>query len=215
MNPIRAILATVVCMAPFALYAGVSMAEETLPPGLLIGDQDGIKVNYEGDYFIKAVNLVPGEVIVKKLTIKNVEKNEPSFKLSMTAQPLQSTGPIDLLNKVRLRLEIDKTLLYDGRIRGDEGVNMIENAIDLGKYSPGDQRVMTITLTVDDDIVISSEKSASNIKWHFYAVKKDGADPPKTGEIDKNHLLWLGAALALLAATFILTQKRRKEEKRD
>jgi LPXTG-motif cell wall-anchored protein len=207
----RAVIASVIIIAPFILNPGVSSADTTLPPGLLIGDQDGIQVDSEGDYFINAVKLMPGQVITKKLTIKNVEKGAPSFKLTMTAQPLHSEGPIDLLDKVHLHLDLDGKQLYDGRVRGDQGVNMMENALDLGRYSAGDQRVMTITLTVDKDIQISTVISSSNIRWHFYAVKEQGADPPKTGETDTNRLLWLGSTVLILGAAVAVIAKKRKK----
>jgi hypothetical protein len=198
------------CFAVVFSGTTVSAAASALPPGFLIGDQNGIYVERNGEYFINAVNLRPGEVIIKTLTIRNTERGAP-FKLSMTAQPLQSTGPIDLLDKVHLNLSLDGQQLYDGRIRGDEGTDMIRNALQLGQYACGDSRTLVITLTVDEDMKISYERSTADIRWHFYAIKDETADPPKTGEAVRDYLLLFSAALAV--GTIILIAARKKQRK--
>jgi hypothetical protein len=210
MNPLKMVTASALFFTLLVLNPGVSEAATALPPGLLIGDQNGIQVNRDGDYFIKATGLMPGQVIIKELKIKNTEKDATPFKLSMTAEPLESAGPVNMLDKVQLKLELDGAKLYDGRVRGDEDVNMIENAINLGKYAAGDQKIMTITLTVDNDFQLSHEKSYSNIRWHFYAVKGERPDPPKTGESDRNLLLWFCSAVLLLGSLIIVANKKRK-----
>jgi LPXTG-motif cell wall-anchored protein len=188
----------------------VSAATNSLPPGMLIDDQNGIRVNRDGVYFIEAVDLRPGEIITKTLTIRNTEKAAPPFKLYMTAQPLESVGPVDLRDKVQLKLDLAGRQLYSGRIRGDEDVDMIQNALDLGTYSFGNERTMDITLTVDKDMPMSYEKSAADIRWHFYAVRDESADPPKTGETLQNGLLLLAAALMAGATTFLIIRKDRE-----
>jgi LPXTG-motif cell wall-anchored protein len=131
----------------------------------------------------------------------------------MTAQPLQSTGPFDLLDKVRLNLSLDGRQIYDGRVRGDEGNDMIRNALELGEYAYGDSGTMVITLTVDKDMKLFYEKSAADIRWHFYAVKDEPADPPKTGETIRNYLLALAAALTIGTFILIAVRKKQKEDR--
>ncbi|MDR0356816.1 MAG: LPXTG cell wall anchor domain-containing protein [Clostridiales Family XIII bacterium] len=200
----------IVCCATMLHAMPVSAATNSLPPGMLIDDQNGIRVNRDGVYFIEAVDLRPGEIITKTLTIRNTEKAAPPFKLYMTAQPLESVGPVDLRDKVQLKLDLAGRQLYSGRIRGDEDVDMIQNALDLGTYSFGNERTMDITLTVDKDMPMSYEKSAADIRWHFYAVRDESADPPKTGETLQNGLLLLAAALMAGATTFLIIRKDRE-----
>ncbi|MDR1264897.1 MAG: hypothetical protein LBK42_04850 [Propionibacteriaceae bacterium] len=179
-------------------------AADDMPPGLLISDQDGIRVETAGDYLIDARDLRPGEVRVTTLTIRNLERDIP-FELFMTAEPVDSSGPVDPLDVVELDLFLEGRRLYHGRIRGDEDVNMIERALNLGVYAAGDSRVMTIRLTVAADLEIFPVKSRAQIIWHFYAVKDNSAVPPKTGQsFDHPFLKWsipllLGAALMLAA----------------
>jgi LPXTG-motif cell wall-anchored protein len=201
-------ISVILCAAAVFSGTAANAAAGALPPGLLIGDQNGIYVDRYGDYFINAVGLRPGEVLIKTLTIRNTEQAAP-FSLSMTAQPLESTGPIDLLDKVRLELALDGQPLYSGRLRGDGDGGMIQNALALGEYAFGGQKTVTITLTVDKDIDLSQEKSAADIRWHFFAARDEAADPPKTGEAAGNCLTLLAAGLAAGTAVLILVRKKQ------
>jgi hypothetical protein len=204
------IIVTIVCVA--AVFSGTAAhAATSLAPGLLIGDQDGIRVNRDGDYYINAVGLMPGDVITKTLTIHNTERDIP-FRLFMTAEPLQHSGPIDLQDKVKLDLNLDGRQIYHGRIRGDAGVNMTLNALELGRFAHGDQRVLTATLTVDADMKVFPEKSEADIKWHFYAVKEEAGDPPKTGEDAPLYLLLFSAALTVGAVALTIARKAHEKE---
>jgi hypothetical protein len=206
------IVVSILCLTVIFSGAHVSAATSELPPGILIGDQDGIRVNRDGAYAINAVNLKPGDVIRKTLTIRNTDEAAP-FKLYMTAQPMESTGPVDLLDRVQLRLELNGRTIYAGRVRGDEDMNMIENALDLGTYAYGDEREMNITLTVDEDLPISYKKSASDIQWNFYAVRDALPDPPKTGEDWLSRAMLLTAVLLVCATIYMLVRKHRNQAK--
>lgn len=199
-----------IILATFSGTAALAATTTNLPASFLIGDQDGISVTYDGYYYINAVDLMPGDVITKKLTIQNLEHDSNPFMLYMTAEPLETNGPIDLLNAVHLTLKLDGREIYSGRIRGDEGFDMIQNALDLGTYATGDTSVMEITLKVDDNMQLSYEESEADIAWHFYAIRDEYYDPPKTGD---EIAVWLCAAAAgtmlILSLVLILKKKRR------
>jgi len=102
-----------------------AVRETNLPLGLLIGDQDGVCVDEHGYYYIDARGLLPGEVLRKVLTIQNLEQNGATpeagipYAVSMTSEPLFSTGPIDLLDMVHMTILLEGELVYDGKVRGD------------------------------------------------------------------------------------------------
>lgn len=189
-----------------------SASEQKLPSSMLIGDTDGIHVGTDGQYFIQADNLRPGDVIKKTLTIRNVGLNE-TYQLSMLASPLTTSGPVDLLDAVHLTLVLSGRIIYSGRLRGDTGVNMITNALDLGEYGPDDSATLEITLKVDSDIEISRTKSVAEIKWIFAAVRTDGTDvtAPKTGDLI-GYTISIAFLLSQLAVVLLLLAKRRKRE---
>ncbi len=201
-------------MVMILLLPGINaVAESAFPPGLLIGDNDGIHVTSEGKYFIYADDMKAGDVIQKTLTISNTENS--TFTLTMTADPLDQTGPIELLDKIKLRLTLDGKQIYNGRVYGDDGNNMILNALQLGRYSFGDRKTMKIELSLDKNIPKSQfmQKSIAEVRWNFYAVKDDYATPPKTGE-EINQIL-MASCTALIGVALILFYKsQRKSEKK-
>ena len=205
----------VICLITTLTLTGVtvSAAETNLPEGFLIGDNDGIHVSASGDYFIWAEDMYAGDVITKKLTIHNMENDKP-FSLYMSAQPLFSEGHIDLLDKISLELKLNGQVIYTGRLYGDEGVNMIDNALALGKYSYNDSAVMDITLILADDISPSYfyDKSIAEIGWKFTAIKDEEAAPPKTGEAVKIAVYVLIGAL-IIAMSILLVMIARKKRK--
>lgn len=197
-------------------FSGVSIASASstvFPPGILIGDNDGIHVSADGEYFIYADNMEAGDSIKKTLTISNYEENS-TFDLTMTASPLSQTGPIKLLEKIHLRLTLDGTELYNGRVYGDDGTNMITNAIKLGRYSSGDTKTMKIELELDKNLPreLFKKKSVAEIRWNFYAVKKTDDSPPKTGEMGSHTAIMISVVLLEIASLFWILNKRKKQQ---
>ena len=186
-----------------------SAAVYNLPPSFLIGDQDGIKVSVDGRYYINVDNLMPGDTINKTLTLRNTEDNQ-AYKITMTAEPLFTTGPVDLLDRVHLELKLGDNVLYIGRLRGDDDVNMIYNALDLGVYEYGDEAVLHINMTVDSDFDIGWEESVAEFRWHFYAVRDNGTKPPDTGVYIQYSLYIITAAMLITASVLLIIYKIRK-----
>jgi len=185
-----------------------------LPDSFLIGDADGIRVGVDGVYYIHAVGVVPGDVFTKRLTIQNLDQGSESYlpyTLAMRAEPLFSNGPVDLLDVVDLELKLDGRVIYSGRVRGDEDVNMIENALPLGVYTPGDQKTLDIKLTVGTDWELTREKSVAEFKWLFYAWRETPKEPPNTGLSEYGIFIIFGG-VALLWVFIILKKKKRRDE---
>jgi len=206
MQHIKRIIPTVLLIAAVFSGTAASAAATNLPAGMLIGDQNGIRVDVDGAYFISADALEAGDVITKRLTIRNTEPY--SYRLSMTAEPLEETGPLRLLDEVRCTLRLDGKVLYDGRVRGNDGADMIRNALDLGAYQSGGQKNLDITLTVNRDMRNDSASEAY-FKWNFYAAQDAKPDGPKTGEIVMNSLYAIMPGLALAMGVLLLIKRRR------
>ena len=217
-------LLLVLCLClVFVAFSGATVlraaAAVSLPSGVLIGDQDGIRVDAQGNYYIDARGLNPGDVIHKTVTIQNLSQNDSTpegkvpYMITMTAEALLSQGPVDLLDKVQLVLKLDGRTIYTGRVRGNGAPNMVDRALDLGTYSVGDRRVLDITLTVDPDIKISEKKSEADFKWKFYAYRAYNTDPPKTGLIEDDWMYLLPMAGALFLFVFLVTTKEKRKQK--
>jgi len=213
-------IALFVCLLT-AMVSGMAVrataaSEKRLPEGFLIGDQDGINVDSHGYYYIDARGLMPGDVIRKTLTIQNLSQNDATpegkipYTLVMTAEPVYSRGPVDLLDKVHLNMCLDGTDVYDGRSRGDGTPDMTLVPLPLGVYAIGDRKTLEITLTVARDMRIHEEKSEADFRWHFYAYRALDSEPPNTGfwGIYK-YLLPIGC-VTLVFFAMILLKKRRE-----
>jgi len=209
-----ACIVSVVISGTMTAYAATTT---NLPSGFLIGDQDGIQVGVDGLYYIDADNLQPGDVITKKLTLQNQSQNDTSsagkipYKLTMRAEPLFSTGPVDLLDAVHLELKLDGKTVYSGRCRGDDDVNMIENALQLGEYKIGDLRVLDIKLTVDPKMIAYEDESEAEFKWIFHAYRDSTVKPPNTGDPARIGLYVL--SLVISGNLLFLVWYKRKRNK--
>ena len=196
-----------------AVFSGavVNAASTNLPAGILIGDQNGINVSVDGEYFIEWDGLEASDVLTKKLTIMNLEPY--AYRVSMTAEPMEETGPLKLLDEVDLVLKLDGKVIYEGRVRGDDGINMILNALDLGEYNSGDSRVLEITMTVNPEMKKYYWRTSESLfKWNFYAAREVKETGPKTGEIVK-----VGAYVTLfsmmgVAMILLVLKKKQKEQ---
>jgi len=208
----RVILSVVLIVAVFSGPVAYAAATN-LPAGILIGDQNGIQVSVDGEYFIDWEGLNASDTLTKRLNIHNMEPY--SYKISMTAEPLEETGPLHLLDEVSVTLKLDGKVIYDGRVRGDDGINMILNALDLGNYNSGDQRVLDISMKVDPDMKKYYWKiSEAFFKWNFYAVRVvpyDGGSP-KTGEIIKNGMYALMGGIAGATVILLVLKKKQREK---
>jgi len=209
MQHIKRLILSVLLIAAVFSGTAVSAAATALPPGVLIGDQNGIKVGVDGAYFIDAEDLRAGDVITKRLTILNTESY--AYDISMTAEPLSETGPLKLLDEVHCTLKLDGAVIYDGRVRGDDGVNMIQNALNLGNYQSGQQRVLDITLTVSPEMKTYWTASDAFFKWNFYGVRKDNSDAPKTGEMQYGLYVLITAATVTVFVLLLLIGRKRKQ----
>jgi len=206
----RAILTVLLIAAVFSGTA-VNAVATNLPAGMLIGDQNGIHVDTDGAYFIDAEDLEAGDVITRQLVIRNTERFP--FRLSMTTEPLEETGLQKLLDEINLKLEMEGRVLYNGRVRGDEGVNMVVNALDLGVFETGQQKTLEITLTVNPEMTkLYWTSSEAQCKWIFHAVQEVEQRGPQTGEMIQNALYFIMPGLVVAMGVLLLMKKKRQEE---
>ena len=203
---LSALLIAAVFSGPVAHAAATS-----LPDGILIGDQHGISVSLDGEYFIDWDGLEASDTLTKRLTIRNVEPY--AYKITMTATPLDETGPLKLLDEVYITLELDGRTLYDGRARGDDGINMIQNALDLGNYREGDSRVLEISMRVNPEMRKYYWKtSEAFFKWNFYAVRETPEEKgPITGEIIGYGLYALALVMTAITGTLLILKKKEAQ----
>jgi hypothetical protein len=201
-------------MLMLVLTIPVSAAEQmNLPDSFLIGDSAGINVGVDGTYYIEAKDLLPGDTIEKKLVIQNLASGNEVRRLFLSANPMEQTGPIELLKALQIDIQLNGQTIYKGAIYGSDGNGMIDNALDLGTYTSGQQGVLTFWIQLDPTLSLNLfyEKSVAEISWKFYAMNDEKATPPKTGQILQT-VLYLAIGAIVLGASILLAVviKRRK-----
>jgi len=213
----------------FSIFAIVTnapvWAAETinLPDSLLIGDNDGIHVNSNGEYYLINEAVTPGEVIKKNIVIQNLEVPKTSLEsgipyiIYMTMEPVSSNGPVELLD-THLKIIKDSAVLYNGDLRGngEYGMNARLNSLYLGRYSPGDRGQLIIELTIKDDVspeIWNSQVSDAVFRWKFTAERDLKTPIPKTGVLINIVVFVFAAAFIILA--IMCSVKKFKTAKKD
>ena len=237
--PVLCLCAVAAVFSGTAFIGAGAAQRRSLPESFLIGDTEGVQVNRDGAYCILAEDLEPGDVIEKRLVIQNLDQGKPEsalpYTLLMLAEPLEETGPVKLLDAVRLELKLEGKVIYSGPCRGNaQGNDMTQTPLHLGDYESGDRRDMEITLAVDGEMPVAragEEQSTAEFAWHFYAVRvpepapgstapgtavppgtnAPPGEPPKTGDMARLYVPYAVTAMGplLLCFALVLSKKRR------
>lgn len=209
----------------------LAVASQTLPPGVVIGDETGISASSEGEYYVDLPNVLPGESYEKTITIRSMDVKEP-FELGIVVTPDSSKGVIDFNKQIKLTLSLDEKNIYQGPLLGNGEFDWTVQPLILGVCEYGKDQILTAVFEVDKDLTLADYKEDSQLLYHwtFVATKnqpkpidsKDSSSPlptkvkpkgmfPMTGEEIKN-LIYKTLAGLLLVLIAILLWKKRKEE---
>ncbi|MHC5229558.1 LPXTG cell wall anchor domain-containing protein [Enterococcus sp. LJL99] len=221
----------------FTSNAITAVASETLPPGVIIGDEAGISASSEGEYYVDLPNVQPGEKYEKTITIRSLDVKEP-FELGMLITPKSSEGHIQLGEKIILTLSIDEKEIYKGPLLGNEEFDWTIQPLVLGTCRYGTDQVLKAEFEVSDDLVLNDYKEESQLlyDWTFIATKNQPKEPsssestppsssiekpktkgqfPMTGEEIKNLLYKILSGLLLVLISILLWKKRKEEQQTD
>lgn len=203
----------------------------TLPTGFLIGDEQGIKVERDGKYFIEVNDVMPGKKWTKKISLVNLEEKD-KYSLTMAISNPRTKGKIDLSQEIAMELIYDGKKVYEGPLMGiNAEINLQKEILDLGVFTPGTSRSLIANFTVSSKLTNQdfSEKNVVDIDWTFYAIKttvdtstSDSLTKPKvikkgifpnTGEEVKRMLLFFCIGLYLILTAMLILKKRQDQKK--
>ncbi|MFV0400379.1 MAG: hypothetical protein ACK5LX_07130 [Oscillospiraceae bacterium] len=166
------------------------------PDCLVLADDKGISVNDEGEYFIDAKDLKPGDRICTTFTFMNLSQDDKWFELYIQTEPVSKQGPVNLFEEVELTINMTegawpfKGCYFRGNLNG-EGysdfsrarggkVNMAyEYGLQLGWYPAQTHGVFQIELRLDPKMKVYNEKSEAIFKWRFIANEYVPPEPPE------------------------------------
>ncbi|EOH94206.1 LPXTG cell wall anchor domain-containing protein [Enterococcus pallens] len=220
----------------FALFSSSLTVEaaKTLPPGLVIGDSDGLYATSEGEYYIDLAGILPGEAYEKEITIRSLDLETP-FSLGLLVEEIKSSGSVDWKNHITLKLVLDGKEIYQGPLLGDGSRDWSKTPLELGICRYGTDKVLKATFTMDPTLTNENLKAKSTLEfmWTFVgtkdqptkssttesSVESSSSSPPgkpsnrkllpQTGE--ELVYLFLTGLLLILIVLF-LWKKRREEE---
>lgn len=204
----------------------------TLPAGFLIGDEQGIKVEKNGKYFIEVNDVMPGKKWTKKISLVNLEEKD-TYSLTMGISTPRIEGKIDLSKEIDMELIYDGKTVYKGPLLGiNNQMNLQKDLLDLGSFTPGTSRTLIANFSVSSELTETdfSVKNMVDIDWTFYAIKtqnevpgsstpKTGSSTPKTGmfpntgEEIKRMLLFFCIGLYFILTAILIFKKQHDQKK--
>lgn len=147
-------LITVLLAAVLSLLTVFAAAGETLPDGsvrllperLVVLDDSGRSVSDNGEYFFIVEGMEIHKTYTKKIQIMNLREDN-TFRITMSAQPLFTEGEIDLQEECSCEILLGGETLYTGKITGEGSPDMRTVPLDIGSYAPSDSRTLTVNIT--------------------------------------------------------------------
>lgn len=169
----------------FILFSGSLAVEaaKTLPPGLVIGDSEGMYATSEGDYYVDLVGILPGEVYEKEITIRSLDLEEP-FSLGMLVEEVGSSGSVFWKEHITLTLILDDKEIYQGPILGDGSSDWSKTPLELGVCKYGTDKLLLARFTMDSHLTNEDLREQSKLEfyWTFVGTRDQPTEPTKPTE---------------------------------
>lgn len=206
----------------------VSYASQSLPEGVVIGDEAGISASSEGEYYVDLPKVLPGESYEKTITIRSLDIKEP-FELGLLVNPKSSKGPIDFNKHVTVTLTIGDKELYKGPLLGNDQFNWTVQPLIIGTCKYGTDQILKARFEVDKSLTTEDYKEDSQLLYHWtFIATKNQPQPsdssslpikenkkgklPMTGEEIRNLIYKMLSGLLLILIIILLWKKKKDEE---
>ena len=168
------------------------------------------------DLFPNFKNVLPGDSLTQKITVRNVRENDVKVKIY-----LRALGPVegseDFLSQLHMTVakSEDNTMAYMFDATADQTAGLTDWVL-LGTLYSGGEVNLEITLDVPITMGNEFQSAAGYLQWQFMVeelpVEPDDPRPPQTGD-DFNPMLFVGLAVGsmmLLLLLFLLPRKKNE-----
>ena len=169
------------------------------------------------DLFPNFKDVMPGDTITQKITVKNDASNKVKVKIYMRALGAHKDS-VEFLSKLRLRVDKseDDPMAYMFDAAASETAQL-SDWVCLGTLYSGGKVDLNVTLVVPVDLDNQYQQLIGYLDWEFmieeHEIEPTDPEPPKTGDETP---LWLyaGAMAVSLGGLLLLLPvwKRRKKE---
>lgn len=216
-----------ILFAPVTVQATM---ESALPFGVVVGDDQGIKVKSDGEYLIDIRDVAPGKKWIRKITLANLEKDIP-YQLTMSVSTTTKLeGTLDLSQAIQMTLYFEGDKVYEGPLSGiSTSTNLQDSSkpLNLGVFKSGDSKMLEAHFELDGKKYTNQDFLKKNVVeniWYFKAVKTKLPDMPtngkiknlfpRTGEEWSSALLTICIGLFLLLITLLIIKHKRDEKRK-
>lgn len=217
------IIGALFCLIPVS-YA------DSLPPGMVVGDSDGISVDGTGAYYIQKEELLPGDQFTKEIKLMNTEKDDRPYLLELEMSPTEKKGAIDFYEAIEVVMILGTKEVYRGNLIGNGTPKLENKRLELGTYAYGDYDTLTVNFKVSDKLPsdVWQTRSEATMNWTFIATKKPVVVPPgkkpkpkpKPGILPQTGEEWRSLIYKIITGVFIIVvvllfMKKRRDGDRD
>ena len=178
----------------------------------------------DSDMFQNFKDLMPGDSVTQKITVKNVLDGKYYVNIYMRAIPHNETdnkihdkvaevetlaSMEDFLSQLSMKIYNGKKLIYEA---SPDELDGLKNNVLLGKFYEGRGTTLTVELKVPETLGNEYANRVGEVDWVFIAEEVPMPNPP-TGD-NSDLLLWGGAFIVAAAAVtvVIVTGKKKKAQ---
>ena len=169
------------------------------------------------DLFPDLKDVMPGDTLTQKITVKNDASNQVKVKIYMRALGAHEDS-VDFLSQLKLRVEKteDNMMGYMFDAYANETAQLTD-WVCLGMLYSGGEVNLDVTLEVPVTLDNTFKEKVGYLDWEFriieYPVEDTDPQPPKTG--DDTNLVLLIAVMALCAAAIVVLLILKKKGRGD
>ena len=170
------------------------------------------------DLFPNFKDVMPGDALTQKITVKNDADNKVKVKIYMRSLGAHE-GSVEFLSQLSLKVQksADNEMAYMFDAAADETAQLTD-WVYLGTLYSGGEVNLDVTLSVPVELNNMFQDKIGYLDWEFmieeFPIEPDDPKPPQTGD-NSNLGLWFTLMLCSGAMLIILLVWRKKDEKEE
>lgn len=170
------------------------------------------------DLFPNFKDVMPGDTLTQKITVKNNADNKVKVKIYMRSLGAHEDS-VEFLSQLGLKVQksADNEMAYMFDAAADETAQLTD-WVCLGTLYSGGEVNLDLTLSVPVELDNMFQNKIGYLDWEFmieeFPIEPDDPKPPQTGD-NSNLGLWFTLMLCSGAMLLILLVWRKKDEKEE
>jgi LPXTG-motif cell wall-anchored protein len=170
------------------------------------------------DLFPNFKDVMPGDTLTQKITVKNDASNKVKVKIYMRSLGAHEDS-VEFLSQLGLKVQksSENEMAYMFDAAADETAQLTD-WVCLGTLYSGGEVNLDVTLSVPVELDNMFQNLIGYLDWEFmieeFPIEPDDPQPPKTGD-ETNVGAWLAVMIGSGAMLIILLLRRKKEQEKE